>query len=110
MPHSYDRKLRVADLLKREIGQLLLQHSQDPRFAFVSLTSVEISKDYAHAKIFVTLLNEKETASTVKALNNAASFFRRELARKVNLRTTPKLHFYYDETLHRGHRISELLK
>lgn len=109
MPHSYDRKLRVADLLKQELANLLLTHSNDPRFTFVSITGIEISKDYSHAKVFVTILNENKTEEVINALNKAAGFFRHQLANNVNLRTTPKLHFHYDETVCKGQKISQLL-
>jgi ribosome-binding factor A len=107
--HSYDRRLRVADLIKHQLGNLVL-HSKDPRFSFVSISSVEISRDYSHAKIFVTTLNDKEVKETIAALNKAAGFFRHELATTLNLRTTPKLHFHFDNTLRQGQRILELLK
>lgn len=109
MPHGFDRRLRVADHLKSELANLLLSHSYDPRFSFVSIASIEVSKDYSLAKVFVTILDDNQVAEVMTALNKAAGFFRRELAHRVNLRTTPKLHFIYDETLKRGQKISDLL-
>lgn len=109
MPHGYDRRLRVADHLKNELANLLLGHSHDPRFKFVSITAIEIAKDYSQAKVFVSILNESKIEETLVALNKAAGFFRRELAQNVNLRSTPRLHFYYDDTILTGNRISELL-
>ena len=110
MAHAYDRRLRVADLIKHELGRLLLSESRDPRFTFVSITSVDVARDYANAKVFVTLLDDSQVQETLEALNRAAGFFRYELANKVNLRTTPRLHFYYDESLRQGQRINDLLK
>lgn len=109
MPHGFERRSRVADHLRHVLGRLLLTHSHDPRFSFVSISSIELSKDYAHAKVFVSILDESQVNEVIAALNKAAGFFRRELAHTVNLRTTPKLHFVYDETLVRGERISQLL-
>lgn len=108
--HSYDRKLRVADLIKHELAKLILEHSRDPRFNFVSVTSVDISRDYSNAKVFVTILNDDQIKETLAALNKASGFFRHQLANAVNLRTTPKLHFHYDDTIRKGQKISELLK
>ncbi|MBA2654250.1 MAG: 30S ribosome-binding factor RbfA [Gammaproteobacteria bacterium] len=110
MAHNYDRRLRVADLLKHELAKLILGQSRDPRFVFVSVTDVEISKDYANAKVFVTILNDEQVNEIILALNKAAGFFRHELARAVNLRTTPKLHFHYDDTIRQGQKISQLLQ
>jgi ribosome-binding factor A len=107
--HGFDRRVRVTDLIKHELAKLLLS-SQDPRFGFVSISQVEISKDYANAKVFVTILDDEKIGEIMAALKKAAGFFRHELAATVNMRTTPKLHFYYDDTLRRGQKIDELLK
>lgn len=109
MSHGFERKLRVADHIRNELGRLLLTHSHDPRFKFVSISAVELSKDYSHAKVFVTVLNDSQVPEILEALTKAAGFFRRELARIINLRSTPKLFFVYDGTLRQGDRISQLL-
>lgn len=110
MAHTYDRRLRIADLIKDELAKLLLSQSKDPRFTFVSISAVEVARDYSNAKVFVSLLNDTKIEETLAALNKAAGFFRYELAHSANLRTTPKLHFCYDETIKQGQKISELLK
>lgn len=110
MAHAFDRRVRVADLIKQELGKLILEQSQDPRFAFVSINSVEIARDYSNAKVYVTLLNDNCVKETIKALNKAAGFFRTKLAKQINLRSTPKLHFIFDESLLQGLKISQLLK
>lgn len=109
MPHGFERQSRVADHIKEELGKLLLSHSRDPRFSFVSISAIELAKDYSRAKVFVTVLDDKQVDEVIAALNKAAGFFRRELAHRVNLRTTPKLHFQYDASLQQGQKISELL-
>jgi ribosome-binding factor A len=109
VPQGFDRRLRIADLMKHELGKLLLSHSHDPRFTFVSITSIDISKDYSHAKVYVTILDEEKTEEIMAALNKAAGFFRHHLAQAVNLRSTPKLIFHFDETIRKGQRISQLL-
>jgi ribosome-binding factor A len=105
-----DRRFRIADLIKHEIAKLLLEKSRDPRFVFVSVVSVEVSKDYSHAKVFVTVLEDQDKDAVLKALNKAASFFKYQLAHTLNMRTTPDLCFYYDDTFRQSQRISELLK
>jgi ribosome-binding factor A len=109
LPHGFDRKSRVADNLKYELAKCLLNNSYDPRFSFVSISSIEISKDYAHAKVYVTILDDAHIEEILAALNKASGFFRHELARTVNLRSTPRLSFVYDDTIVRGQKISELL-
>lgn len=109
MVQIFDRRLRVADLIRHEIARLLLEQSRDPRFAFVSVVSVEISNDYSNAKVYVTLLNDADQKEVMKALKNASGFFRFQLAQNLNLRTTPKLYFHYDDTLRQGQKITELL-
>lgn len=110
MPHPFDRRLRVADLLKQELAKLLQESSHDPRFSFVSVSAIEISKDYSCAKVYVTVLNDTKLHETIRALNKAAGYFRYQLAHRVNFRTTPKLRFHYDDTITRGQRISQLLR
>jgi ribosome-binding factor A len=83
---------------------------RDPRFAFVTITEVELAKDYSIAKIFITLLNDSKKEETIRALNKASGFLRYHLAHNINMRTTPKLRFLYDESVERGRRISKLLK
>lgn len=109
MSHAFDRRLRVADLLRQELAKLLQGHTHDPRFSFVSISSIELSKDYSYAKVFVTILDDAKLKEIMVALNNASGFFRHQLANNVNLRTTPRLHFSYDNTIKQGQRISQLL-
>ncbi len=109
MAHGFERKSRVADHLKNELGRLLLSHSFDPRFKFVSVSAIELSKDYAHATVYVTILDDSQVKDILAALNKAAGFFRRELARRVNLRTTPQFHFQYDSSIRHGEKIAKLL-
>lgn len=109
MPHSFDRTRRVADLIKHEIAKLLIRETRDPRFAFVTVTDVEVAKDYSTARIFVTVLDETKIDETISALNKASGFFRSQLAHVVNMRSTPRIIFLYDESVARGQRISDLL-
>ncbi len=110
MTHAFDRRVRIADLIKEELARLLLTDSKDPRFGFVSVTSVEVVKDYSNAQVFVTILNDQEVAEVIKALNKASGYFRYQLAHTLNLRTTPKLYFHYDETIKQGQKIMSLLR
>lgn len=110
MPRDYSRTLRVAEQIQRELAALIRLEVKDPRVGMVTLTDVEVSADYAHAKIFFTALGDQdEIAAAGAGLNHAAGFLRRELGHRVKLRGIPQLHFVYDESVERGIRLSRLI-
>jgi ribosome-binding factor A len=78
--------------------------------ASTSVSDVEITRDMAHAKVFVTVLQPERATETVKALKALAPEIRYQLARAVKLRHVPELHFHYDESVDRGERIDNLLR
>jgi len=103
---------KVSDLLKREIALLIQNEVRDPRVGMASVTSVRVSKDLAHAIVFVTLLGKstmEEANDSIEALNKAAGFLRSMLAKEINLRTIPKLKFIFDDTLARGQYLTGLI-
>jgi len=110
MPRDFSRTLRVAEQIKRELADLIRLEVKDPRVGMVTLTDVEVTGDYAHAKIFFTTLGDSDqiTAAAV-GLNHAAGFLRHELGHRIKLRSIPQLHFTYDESIERGARISQLI-
>jgi ribosome-binding factor A len=108
MRRSHHRPQRVADLLQQELAELL-RKARDPRFVAVTITAVEISPDLSNAKIYITFLDEGRRKETLQALNHAEGFFRHLLADKVDLRITPHLHFYYDESISRGDKVARLI-
>lgn len=109
MRRSHHRPQRVADLLQQQLAELLRKESSDPRFAGVTITAVEISKDLAHAKIYITLLDETKVAETLQALNRAEGFLRHLLADQLDLRITPHLRFYYDASISSGDKLTQLI-
>jgi ribosome-binding factor A len=110
MPRDFSRTLRVAEQVQRELADLIRVEVKDPRVGMVTLTGVEVASDYGHAKIFFTLLGDAAQIDAASAgLNNAAGFLRRELGRRIKLRTIPQLHFCYDESVERGMRLSRLI-
>lgn len=103
--------LRVGEQIRRELSILIQQEIEDPRIGMVSISEVEVTVDMAHAKVFVTVLDDAGKADeTVRILNKAAKFLRHQLAHRVVLRTTPSLHFYYDHSVQRGTELSELIE
>ena len=112
MAREYSRTQRVADFLQQELANLIQFEVRDPRVGMVSITGVEVSRDLGHAKVFVTVLGkdtEEEAADSIEALNRAAGFLRSQIARINNARITPKLVFYFDQSVGRGRYLSGLI-
>ena len=112
MPNkSFSRKDRVAEQIRRELAELLRSELKDPRVGMISITAVEVTADYAHAKVFFsTLAGSEAVDSVLKGLQQASGFLRRELGKRISIHTTPQLHFVFDESLERGADLSKLIQ
>ena len=113
MAKEYSRTQRVADQMQRELAQLIHRDVRDPRIGMVTLTAVEVSRDLAHAKVFLTLMGEateEDISQNLSALKDAAGFLRVQLGRSMKLRSVPQLHFHYDESVRRGVHLSSLIE
>lgn len=112
MPKEFSRKQRVADMLQVELSMLLHREVEDPRITNVTVTAVDVARNFAHAKVFVTALNDEAQAKKdlMAALKAASGFMRSQLAKRVQMRTTPELRFIYDDSVQRGYTISELIE
>lgn len=97
--------------MHRELAELLRSELKDPRVGMVGIHEVQVSRDLAVAKVYVGLLmgGVEEARASVAALNQAASFLRKELGRRMRLRSVPEIRFVYDDSSERGARISQLL-
>ena len=110
MPRDFSRTLRVAEQIQRDLAELLRTEVKDPRIGMVTLTDVEVTSDYAHAKVFFTMLGDADQISAAtEGLNRAAGFLRHELGHRIKLRSIPQLHFIHDESVERGVRLSQLI-
>ncbi len=111
MAREYGRSARVSSQMQKELALILLRDIDDPRLGFITINEVEVSKDLAVAKIYVTVLNSDEQGKkyNVKLLNELAPVIRHELARRMRLRHISELRFYYDESFETGMRVAELL-
>lgn len=110
MPKEFSRTQRVGGQIQRELAQMIQQELRDPRVGFVTLSDVEVSRDFAHAKVFITLLDPKQDIdATLQALNKAGGFLRRLLCKRIVMRVVPELHFVYDNSLDTGARVDALL-
>ena len=105
------RTERVADLIRRELADILMNRMRDPRLGFISVTGAEVSPDLGHAVVFLSSLDGAERRTEIiKVLSYAVPFLRRELAPRLGLREVPTLRFIYDESIERGARIEDLLR
>ena len=110
MPKEYSRSQRVAEQVRRELAELIRLEVKDPRVGFITLTDVEITPDYAHAKVFFTSMRGEEGLDEILVgLRRASGFLRRELGKRVRIHTLPELHFQYVPSVERGSRMSQLI-
>lgn len=110
MPKDFSRTERVNEQIQRELATIIQTELKDPRIKLITLTSVDISPDFAQAKIYFTSLDQSEgPKETIKALTQAAGFLRREVARRMTIRIIPQLHFFYDKSVERGVHLSQLI-
>jgi ribosome-binding factor A len=105
------RALRVADQIQKDLSELIAFEVKDPRIGMITLTEVQLTPDYAHAKIFFTTLNDKPeaVAQTVDGLSKAAGFLRAQLGKRLHIHTLPQLHFLHDSSTARGMELSNLI-
>mgnify|MGYP005750595131 CR=1 FL=1 len=110
MPRDFPRTRRVGEQMQRELAALIRDEVKDPRVGMVTVLAVEVTRDLAHAKVFVTVLGDAEARdASLAALNKAAGFLRHELGQRMLTRTVPQLRFVYDESIERGSRLSALI-
>lgn len=106
------RVARVAELIRREVSQMLVSEIKDDRVGtgMVSVTDVDVSGDLQHAKIFVSIYGTAEAkAETMAGLKSATGFVRSELGARIRLRRTPEVIFLEDRSLERGDKVLNLL-
>jgi ribosome-binding factor A len=108
--NSFKRADRVADLIRTEISDLLLKQVRDPRIGAVTITGVKVTDDLRTARIFFVELGKDQCSEEVRAgLGKASGFLRRELGRRIRLRSVPELLFSYDPSFAYGDRIERLI-
>lgn len=107
---DFTRSDRVAVQLRKEVAVLVHQAVRDHALPSVSVSDVEVTRDLDLAKVFVTTLVSEDSTRAVKALNEMAFEFRRELSRTLKMRRVPEIRFLYDDSVDRGERIEQLLR
>jgi ribosome-binding factor A len=103
------RVQRIADRIREELSEMLITETQDPRLSGISVTDVTVDRELDYANIYVSAVEGSERAQeTLEALQHAQGFLRSELARRIQLRTFPRLRFHWDYTYERADRIEQL--
>jgi len=105
------RGLRVADQIQRDLSEIIAFELKDPRVGMITITEVQVTPDYAHAKVFFTTLADDPAVvrNTVSGLGQASGFLRMQLGRRLTIHTLPELHFVHDTSTARGIEMSRLI-
>lgn len=101
---------RIASNFIKEISYILANEIKDSDIRFVTVTDCKVTNDLSFAKVYVTVLNQDKIDETIKALNNATGFIRKELADRVEVRHIPELTFVYDESIDYGKKIENIIE
>ena len=101
---------KLQELIKQEMGKMLLTDIKDPRIGFVTVTEVEMTGDLREAKIYVSIMgNDEQVKSSWEGLNSALGFIRREIGKRIKIRFTPEISFALDKSLDYSEHIQKLL-
>jgi ribosome-binding factor A len=103
-----NRSFKVADQIQRDLAELIARELKDPRVGMVTLQAVEVTPDYAHAKVFFSLLQGNPEEATI-GLNQAAGFLRNGLFKRLHIHTVPTLHFIFDRTSEKAADMNALI-
>ncbi len=102
------RGLRVADQIQRDLAELIRAEVRDPRVGLVTVSGVEVTPDYAHAKVYFTVIGA-EPGVAAAGLNSAAGHLHNLLFKRLRIHTVPRLHFLHDTSVERGFEIDRLI-
>ena len=104
-----DRTIRIAEQIKKDVSILIARELRDPRVGMVTIQDVQLTADYAHAKLFFTVLGVESAKVTEKVIHDSSSFLRNHLFKMLRVHTLPRLHFVFDESLERAMELSVLI-
>lgn len=103
------RQSRLAEQIRRELSNVVQMEIRDPRMGMVTISAVELSRDYSVAKVYFTVLEDDKIQESKKVLEGSAGFLRKYLASQISMRSLPRLTFFYDESIERGRHLSALI-
>ena len=105
-----DRQLRIETIIKKNITEIISLKLNDPHLGFLTITEVKVSKDFSHAKVYVSFILDKDKEPGMQTLNKAKGFIRSELAKTIDIRRCPDITFVLDDGYEKEARIDEALK
>ncbi len=105
------RSEKVADLIQREVSQMLVKSIKDPRIGFVTITKVAVSDDCRFAKVYFSVAGTlAERESSGRGLDSAKGYVRKELGRRLRLRYTPEIVFQFDPSIEYAIHMEEVIR
>lgn len=111
MPTNSGRMNKINEELKKEISHVISFKLKDPHLTgLITVTTVKTTPDLRYAKVFISMINSKNKKESLTILKKSSGFIRSEVAKNVNLRTTPEIIFEFDESIEYGAKIDEILK
>ena len=111
MPTKNSRMSKIDEELRKEISTIISTELRNPHLTgLISVTKVKTTPDLRYARVYVSMINEKNRKQNLSILKQSSGFIRSGIAKKVNLRTTPELVFEFDESIEYGSKIDEILK
>ncbi|MEN8108412.1 MAG: 30S ribosome-binding factor RbfA [Pseudomonadota bacterium] len=110
MPREFSRTRRVGEQIQRELASLVREEIKDPRLGMVSISGVSVSRDLAHAKVYISVLGDQSAVTeSLGVLKRAAGFLRHRLGQLMHIRIVPHLKFEFDSSLEEGARMDALI-
>jgi ribosome-binding factor A len=105
------RGLRVADQIQKDLSELIAFELKDPRVGMITISEVQLTPDYAHAKVYFTMLKDspEQVKQTLEGLSKSAGYLRNQLGKRLHIHTLPQLHFVHDMSARRGIEMSALI-
>lgn len=110
MPREFKRSERVAGTLRRELARLIQMEVKDPEVGFIGLSDVEVTRDLAHARVYITVFETEKAEASLRALRKAAGYLRHRLGQEMHIRSVPELHFHHDASVETGQRMDSLIE
>lgn len=105
-----DRIARIQSIIGKNISEIIQFELKNKNIGFCTVSEVEVSKDFSYAKVYVTFLGAKYPKQNLEELNKCKGYIRSSLARKIDIRKTPEITFYLDDTFDKVDRLNEVLK
>jgi len=111
MAREFERTRRVGEQMQRDLSDLIRREIKDPRLGMVTVTGVDVSKDFSFARVYIAVLGKEasETEQDLEILNHAAGYLRSLLGKRIRLRIIPRLIFIYDQSIESGAHLSALI-